>query len=517
MTSAVRVLLVVSVAAAALGAQEQKLGTIHFPNSGNAAAQAPFVRGMLLYYSFEYPDAAAAFREAQKADPSFALAFGGEALTYTHQVWNEQNVEAGRAALARLAPTRAARRAKAGTVREQQYMDLAETLYGEGSKQQRDTMFNAVAERLSNAFPGDDEAKVFHALGLLGLNQSVRDIPNYMQAGAIAEDVLRRNPDHPAAAHFVIHAFDDPVHAPLGLWAARAYSKIAPAAMHAQHMTSHIFVAMGMWDEVISQNVIASQQYQGVIQAGHYPLWLEYGYLQAGRYVEAKSLLQTALGNRGKAVRRGEAPALVMMRAHMVVDAKLWKDDVATWKIPVPEGATWAIATDSFVAGVRALRSRDEAAADRISMYLTKAAAAAPATERGAMLVLEKELRAALFFTTGRDVEGLALAREAATAEEALPLEFGPPVFVLPTAEQLGEFLLTSEKFAEAQVAFQRSLARTPGRTRSLLGLARAASGAGDKATAESAVAQLRSNWHAADKGLPELAELTKLVATTNK
>ena len=122
-----------------LGAQQ--LGTIDFPTSAPAAAQAPFNRGVLFLHSFEYESAAQAFRQAQAAAPDFALAYWGEAMTYTHPVWNEQDVTKARAALARLGSTPAARRGKAPTQREQMYMDAVEALYGEGSKPRRDTLF----------------------------------------------------------------------------------------------------------------------------------------------------------------------------------------------------------------------------------------------------------------------------------------------------------------------------------------------------------------------------------------
>src|SRR5688572_10517215 len=268
-------------------AYAQKLGTISFPNSGATAGQAPFIRGVLLLHSFQYDEAAVAFREAQTADRGFALAYAGEALTYTHPVWNEQDTSAARAVLMRLAPSAAIRRDKAKTSREKMYMDAVEALYGPGTKPKRDTLFAAAIERIVAEHPEDDEAKVFLALALLGLNQGERDVRTYMRAGAIAEEVLRRNPEHPGAAHFVIHAFDDPVHAPLGLWAARAYSRIAPGALHAQHMTTHIFLAMGMWDDVVSQNVIASGPQRERWRAGHATSWLGYGYLQQGRFDEA--------------------------------------------------------------------------------------------------------------------------------------------------------------------------------------------------------------------------------------
>src|SRR5262249_28129455 len=144
------------------------------------------------------------------------------------------------------------------TPREKGYLEAVEALYGDGGKERRDTLYSAVMERLTREFPKDDEAAVLYATALLGLNQSVRDVPTYMRAGAIAEDVFRRNPKHPGAAHMIIHAFDDPVHAPLGLYAAQQYSQIAPSSAHAVHMTTHIFLGLGMWPLVVSQNIIAS-------------------------------------------------------------------------------------------------------------------------------------------------------------------------------------------------------------------------------------------------------------------
>lgn len=238
--------------------QSNRLGTIYFPTSGSSTAQPHFVRGVLFLHSFEYDSAAAEFRKAQYEDPAFAMAYWGEAMTYTHPVWDEQDMNAARAALARLDSSAQARRAKAKIPREAAYFNAVEILYGNGTKPHRDTLYSTAMERLSAQYPSDVEARAFYALSLLGLNQGVRDVPTYLRAGAIAEDIFKKYPDHPGAAHYVIHSYDDPAHAALGLKAARAYSKIAPGAAHAQHMTTHIFMALGMWDEVASQNEIAS-------------------------------------------------------------------------------------------------------------------------------------------------------------------------------------------------------------------------------------------------------------------
>ncbi|MEP6905888.1 MAG: hypothetical protein ABI875_07365, partial [Gemmatimonadales bacterium] len=258
----------------------QALGTIDFPTSGSLAAQAPFIRGVLFMHSFEYPSALAEFQKAEQADPNFAMAYWGEAMTYTHPRWNQQDRAKARAALARLAPTPAARLAKAPTAREKEYLEAVEILYGDGTKEKRDTLYSAAMGRISARYPDDLEAKAFYALSLIGLSQDVRSVPTYVRAAALAEEIFRKNPDHPGAAHYIIHAFDDPVHAPLGLYAARAYSKIAPGAAHAQHMTTHIFLALGLWDDVVSQNEIALGPETDKYTPNHYSEWLSYGYLQ---------------------------------------------------------------------------------------------------------------------------------------------------------------------------------------------------------------------------------------------
>src|SRR6059058_5701905 len=389
-------LLVCLAAAASLSAQTPRLGTIDFPASGAPAAQAPFIRGVLLLHSFEYQDAARAFREAQRLDSGFALAYWGEALTYTHPLWNEQDRNAARAALQRLGPTAAARRSKAPTPREQAYLDAVEILYGEGAKSERDTAYSAAMGRLVNQFPADREAKVFYALSLLGLNQGVRDTATYMRAAAIVEPVFRANPNHPGAAHVLIHCYDDPIHAPLGLAAARAYSKIAPDAAHAQHMTTHIFLALGMWDEVVAQNELASGHDPATWAPDHYTQWLGYGYLQQGRYSEALRHLERMRDNVDKG-RRGRA-VLALMRAEYVVNTEQWNSPSLQWPIDLTAVRARDAGVDAFVGGLSALRGGDRAAAGRFLADLTAInrdrAPVAPGQERDQVpAILEQELR----------------------------------------------------------------------------------------------------------------------------
>jgi hypothetical protein len=168
----------------------QGLGTVSFPTSTTIpAAQQAFARGVLLLHLFEYPAAAAAFRDAERLDTALALAYWGEAMTHTHPVWNEQDQGAARAVLAR-AP-------EARTERERAYLDAARVLYGDGPKARRDSLYASAMERLVRNNPADDEARLFYALALLGLSQGVRHVPTYLRAAAIAESVFARHPETP--------------------------------------------------------------------------------------------------------------------------------------------------------------------------------------------------------------------------------------------------------------------------------------------------------------------------------
>src|SRR5262245_13333549 len=294
------------------------LGRISFPTSGAPAAQASFIRGVLLLHSFEYDDAIAAFREAERIDPGFAMAYWGEALSYNQPLWYNESVEKARAALNRLAPTAAARQAKAPTAREKGYLDAVERLYGAAGKAERDRAYADRMGELSRANPADDEAAAFHALALLAtIPNGQRNVEISLKAGGIAAAILARNPQHPGAAHYVLHAYDDGEHAALALEAARIYAKIAPASSHARHMPSHAFLPLGLWgeaaasDEAAWQTSIDLARRKGLSAAQydyHALGWLQYEYLQQGRFDKAQGLIglvDAALGSQGSLGSRG--------------------------------------------------------------------------------------------------------------------------------------------------------------------------------------------------------------------
>src|SRR5437588_9487468 len=271
-------------------------GEVAFTNSGPAAVQSDFLHGLAQLHNFEYDDAAEHFRKAQQIAPGFAMAYWGEAMTKNHALWHEEDVSAARATLNRLSRTPEARLAKALTEREKLYFQSIEVLFGDGTKEERDRRYESVLAELHRKFPEDVDAASFYALAILGTAEHGRDFATYMRAAAVLEEVFPQHPRHPGVVHYLIHSYDDSIHAPLGLRAARIYAKIAPEAGHAQHMTSHIFLALGMWDDEVKANETAIDVVNRVRQkagkppamCGHYNEWLEYGYLQQGRVADAR-------------------------------------------------------------------------------------------------------------------------------------------------------------------------------------------------------------------------------------
>ena len=279
-----------------VNAQQSQLGRVEFPTSGSPAAQAHFLRGLAALHSFWYEEALEAFRESTKADPDFMMGYWGEAMSYNHPLWSEQDLAAARQAIAKIKDTPKL------TDRERAYLKAVKALYGDGDKRARDLAYSAAMEKVYHAYPEDLDAAAFYSLSLLGLMQpGEKGYRLQAQAGAIALAVYEKNPNHPGAAHYIIHAFDDPDHAILALPAARRYADIAPEAHHARHMPSHIFLQLGMWPEVAASNEAAWESSDNWMKQKKLPLsvrdyhslhWLLYAYLQQGRYTKAEELLK---------------------------------------------------------------------------------------------------------------------------------------------------------------------------------------------------------------------------------
>lgn len=470
---------------------ELELGDISFPNSGAPAAQPSFLRGVLLLHSFEYSSAARAFAEARAIDPAFAMAYWGEAMTYNHPIWGEQDREAAHAVLNALAPTAAERRARAATDREKGYFDAIEALYGEGSKKERDAAYSAAMKSLAERHPDDLDARAFYSLSLLGLTGAERNTANYMRAAGVAEHVYEKNRRHPGALHYLIHAYDDPIHAPLGLRAARLYATVARGASHAQHMPSHIFFALGMWQEAIASNIDSMKTARDQGAGGYHPLhWLEHAYLQVGREDDAAALVKIVEADVTERPGMTTRTHLAMTRATWLVETR-GRGPASMLERVDNDGiaAILPFAAHDFARGFAAVERKDldaargalgelralmDAGRARISAVdVATRMQSVTANDITTAGVMATALEAAIAFASGAHDRGVALALEAANAEDALVFEYGPPVTVKPAWELAGELLLAAGRKDDAVDAFRRVLVRYPGRSLSVIGLQR--------------------------------------------
>jgi tetratricopeptide (TPR) repeat protein len=494
-------------ASIAMGAD---LGAIDFANSGAPEAQQSFQAGLAALHSFFFDEAADLFREARETDPGFAMAYWGEAMSHNHPLWREVDLDAARAVLAELGETPEARAARAGSERERAYLAAAEALFGEGEKLDRDRAYRAALADLHERWPDDEDAAAFHALAIQGAAETAawkggedeKDvIPARMESAAILEELIDEHPDHPGILHYMIHAYDDPVHAPLGLRAARTYARVAPAANHALHMPSHIFLQLGLWDRVVASNtdaVAASEAW--VERRGHerdsidlHSLsWLHYAHLQLGDLEGARADLALAREVAEEAPSRRSKMTLASMESRQVVATGATEapplpalDDEESMPVPPLSAGVWA-----------AYRRGDLEAASELSERLSGASTHDDSHygDHGASAL---QAEALVLWMRGKRERALERLREAVAREDSAGPPSGPPFPFKPSHELLGEWLLEMDRPEEAARAFGRALARTKGRSEALDGAARAAAVLGETGRAESLRAQLPDGWSA--------------------
>jgi tetratricopeptide (TPR) repeat protein len=505
-------------------AQEVLLGKIDFPTSGAQDAKSAFIRGVLYMHSFEYAPAAVAFRQAQALDPDFAMAYWGEAMTNHHSLWAVQRQQVAQDVLNRLGETSDDRVANAPTQREKDYLRAAEILFGMTEetkslgKLERDVHYRNAMKRVYTAYPDDLEARALYGLAVLGVGSANRDYATYMQAAAIITPVWDANRSHPGAAHYLIHSYDDPVHAILGLPMARAYGKIAVDAAHAQHMTSHIYVALGLWDDMIAANVTAlSVESAKTVgegsrsrEAWHHRYWLHYGRLQQGHLEDAREMLQMARERISNNPLPREPAYYGAMYARYLLDTELWGEaDIwlapANVDIPTPHynfARAYAAAKLGQLDKARELtaeiRMGGEAANPEIILSQKE------------IDILKLEVGTVIAMAEDKEEKALKLARHATQMQANLPFRYGPPRISKPAAELLGDVLSEVGDYEQAALAFEDQLTRSQLRTNSLIGLARASAQIGDDAMSLEAYGALADIWHSADPTVPALIEVNR-------
>ncbi len=509
------------------GRSAEQLGRVVFPISCNPEAQQRFSRALALLHSFWWEQGQAAFQAVADADSTCAMAYWGLALNaWGNPFAGGPGGNAGKGDPLRRGAAAAERASAlgAGTARERGFLAASAALY-RGSDSipnvRRLQAYSDTLARVYRDFPTDTEVAIYYALSLVETaSKTDTTFARQKQAAAILNPLFQRFPEHPGLAHYLIHANDSPRLATLGLDAARRYAEIAPSAPHAQHMPSHIFIRLGLWDETITANQRAFEAGLAYARAHNQPVaperlhaldYMVYAYLQQGRDRAARATIDTA--QQLVTTATSDMPITNYNRVAMEARLPLERGDwAAAARLPVRAAElTIGAALDHFARGIGATRRGDTAQA-RVEIAAL-AATEADMTRRGdtewarVVAIKRQAVTAWLELAAGDTVAALREAKTAADLEDVTEKQPVTPAELLPARELEADMLFATGRYAESHAAYETTLTREPGRARSIFGSARAAELAGDTAGARRRYDEFLAQMKSGDGARAEIAQ----------
>jgi hypothetical protein len=471
----------------ATGTPEQ-LGRVAFANSCAPAVQASFERAVALLHSFWWQEGERTFREVLRRDPKCAIATWGIAAILIGNPFlagpTAAQVQQAEAAIAR------GRAVGANTERERLYIEAVAQYYEGSPGRAHGARLHSLAEafeKLAARYSGDDEAQIFSALYLTATQDpSEQTFATALQAAAILEIQFKKHPDHPGVAHYLIHSYDYPPIAALGLNAATRYSEIAPSAPHALHMPSHIFTRVGAWPDSVASNLrsaSAAKAQNASVDQLHAMDYLVYADLQLARDLDARRVVEEAPGVQDDEQIRAAPYALAAIPARYALERGAWTE--AALLRPQATRFAAAAALTYFARAIGAARSGDAAAAELAVQELARIVEVLKADKDG-YWTTEVEVQrmggaAWVAFARGERNAALDLMTAAADLEDKSEKSAISPGRLAPAHELLGDMLLESGKPAVALAEYERSQLRDPNRFRSFYGAGQAAAESGDR------------------------------------
>jgi hypothetical protein len=478
-------------------AQGERLGEVNFPVSCNPEAQKLFQRAAALYHSFDWPRVTKAFQAVLGADPQCGMAWWGVALATQDNpfVWplSAKQVADGWAAIEK------AKAIGAGTQRERDYIAALELFYRDGDKvphRQRALAYEKAMEKIANAYTEDIEAQVLYALALsANFEPTDKKYTKQLKAAKILEPVFKKYPQHPGAAHYLIHSYDYPPIAAKGLDAAKRYAEIAPSAPHALHMPSHIFTRVGYWKDSVEANRASFNSTKDLRTRLHALDYMTYAYLQMGQDSEARRALDQILKiEKVPSENQAAAYALAAIPSRLTLERDRWTEAAALKLHPSDATFRWnnfpnAVAVMVFARGVGAARSGNVAAAKEELERLTNRVKPAMVAAKQAYWADQADIQIKVIEswiakTEGDNPRALQLARAAAKHEDSTEKHVVSPGPILPARELLGDMLMELGQPAAALKEYEASIAKEPNRFRGLYSAARAAEASGNMAKA---------------------------------
>src|SRR6266702_978998 len=448
-----------------------RIGKVSSPVSCKPAVQKAFDQAVAVLHSFWYLESAKAFTAVTQADPDCAIAYWGIAMSQWYQIWSPP----GPAALKR--GVEAMEKAKTvgnPTPRERDYIAAADAFFKDSDRldhRTRAAAYEKAMEVVFTRYPQDREAHAFYALALQATaDPHDRTYAKQKRSAEIAEKIFAVQPDHPGAAHYIIHAYDYPAIAQEGLPAARRYAQFAPSAPHALHMPSHIYVLLGMWPETVKSNLVAAEAEKdrgNPDDRMHALDYLVYAYLQQAQDADAKRVADEARGIMAdlaaKNYSSGRATAAFAMAA---IEAR-WTMERGRWAEAAvvevrPNNFPHTEAMIYFARGIGAARTGDVAqarlAADKLAALRDALTQRKDAYWAEQVEIERRAVAAWLARAEGRNDEALTLMRSAAELEASTEKHNISPGPIALARELYGDMLLDARQPAKALVEYEAAL-----------------------------------------------------------
>jgi tetratricopeptide (TPR) repeat protein len=505
-----------------------RLGTVVIAGACTEEAETHLERGLALLHSMTYEEAARGFAAATEADPDCAMGYWGQAMTIGHPLWSDppssERFDEGVALLASAG-------AKASTDHETAYVEALAAYFDagrSGSERPNLVAFEEGWRVAFEAYPDDPEIGAFYALAQLStVDPADKTYSKQRRAGALAEQVLARVPDHPGAHHYIIHAYDNPQLSGEAVDAARGYSSVAPEIPHALHMPTHTFTRLGLWQESIDWNRRSADAAlkrpvgeQVSLHYFHALDYLAYAFLQGAEDGRAEAVLEELL-----AVEPPYQPHLASaytfaaVPARLTLERQLWAE-AADLELRSPGEYPWETAASSeaityFARALGAARSGrfEQARADLEALAGLQEKVAATSPYWGTQVEIQQlAARAWLQFEEGDREGGLSTMRDAAEMEAETEKHPVTPGEVLPARELLADMYMELGQYPEALAAYEATLERSPNRFNSLYGAGMAAAKIGEMRRASEYFTALLEVTAHADSNRPRLAEVRGFV-----
>ena len=507
--------------------EPEKLGRVHFKTSCSPEAQKQFERALAMLHSFFFPETVKAFTAIPATDPSCAIAYWGIAISQRPNPlvgpFDAATLKRGLDAIEKgeaIGPK---------TQRERDWLTALKEYYQDYDKVDQDTRTRNYAramERLANKYPDDVEAKIFYALAL---NETFdhKSMEPLQKAIKILEPIDKQYPDHPGVTHYLIHSYDFPAIANRGVPAANKYAKIAPSAPHAQHMPSHIYSMVGMWEESVMSNwrsVAVANDYAAKAKLDgtlggvpHAYDFMAYAYLQLGQDLKARVLIPDTMAMKKIiGVPLAGATGRAAVPARYMLERQDWQG--AAQLQPLGTGYPMAEAITYFARAMGGARSGDAAAAQADIEKLKEQRGALEKAGQGYWAgQVEIQILCAQAWAAqgqGNKSDALKFMRAAADLEDASEKHVAMENRLYPMRELLADMLLAQGEAAAALKEYEISLKNAPMRLRGFYGAAKAAEAAGDAKTAREYFEKLARLTRYADGDRPELREAKQRLAS---